>query len=410
MQKSIPPSPPSSPPDFPNQVPSSSSQEQEEEHLVTFSPNDPSDPRNFPPWRKWLIVASITLVDLTVSFGASGYSPATSKLTEHFGVSAEIGTLGLSLYVLGLALGPMSLGPLSEYYGRTPLYILPYGTFLLFLIGTAVVQSIEAFLVLRFFSGLFASVTIANFGGTIADLWPRESVGPAMYVFLWAAVCGSPMGFFLMSFVAEGHGWRTVFWALVGICGGSWVLMVLTLLPFNNETRHSVLLRRKAEKLNKREGSGGRYVVTEEMKAKDLRQLFAVTLSRPFRFLGTESIVVFCALYNGFLYGLSFLFNGAFTLVYGEMGYGFDIRGVGLTFLGLVVGISLGPFVSILQEKHYQKAIRMEEEVMNEEGGTLKVKYKPEARVQQGKVAGITLPISLFWFAWTSPPEYDIHW
>jgi len=31
-----------------------------------------------------------------------------------FGVSAEAGTLGLSLYVLGLAWGPMSLAPLSE--------------------------------------------------------------------------------------------------------------------------------------------------------------------------------------------------------------------------------------------------------------------------------------------------------
>lgn len=96
------------------------------ETTITFLPNDPKDPRNFPIWRKWSIVASITLVDLTVSFGASGHSPATTKLVEDFGVSSELGTLGLSLYVLGLALGPMSLGPLSEYYGRTPLYILPY--------------------------------------------------------------------------------------------------------------------------------------------------------------------------------------------------------------------------------------------------------------------------------------------
>lgn len=379
------------------------------EQLVTFSHSDPKDPRNFPSWRKWTIVASITLIDLTVSFGASGYSPATEKVVSYFGVGSEIGTLGLSLYVLGLALGPMSLGPLSEYYGRTPLYILPYGTFLLFLIGTALVQNITGFLLLRFLSGLFASVTIANFGGTIADLWPREQVGPAMTIFLWAAVCGSPMGFFLMSFVAENHGWRTVFWALTGICGASWVIMVCVLVPFGNETRHSVLLRRQAGKLNKR-SDGKQYIVPEEMRAKTVKQLFGVTLRRPFLFLSTELIVVFCALYNGFLYGLSFLFNGAFSLVYGEMGYGFDIRGVGLTFLGLVVGISMGPLISILQERHYQKEIRIDGAERFEDGGHLKVKYKPEARVQQGKVAGITLPISLFWFAWTSPPQYNIHW
>ena len=55
------------------------------------------------------------LIDLTVSFTASGFSPASKKFAKDFGVSAEVGTLGLSLCVLGFALGPMTLAPLSEY-------------------------------------------------------------------------------------------------------------------------------------------------------------------------------------------------------------------------------------------------------------------------------------------------------
>jgi hypothetical protein len=34
-----------------------------------------------------------------------------------FGVSGVVGTLSLGLYVLGVALGPMTLTPLSEYLG-----------------------------------------------------------------------------------------------------------------------------------------------------------------------------------------------------------------------------------------------------------------------------------------------------
>ena len=75
-------------------------------------------------------------------------------------MSSEVTTLGLSLYVLGLALGPMTLAPLSEYYGRSPIYIISYGIFLLFLMATALVQSLGGFLVLRIISGLFSSVTI----------------------------------------------------------------------------------------------------------------------------------------------------------------------------------------------------------------------------------------------------------
>ena len=83
--------------------------------LVTFPPGDPENPRNWPTWRKWSIVIAIALIDLTVSFTASGFSPATKKFAKDFGVSSEVSTLGLSLCVLGFALGPMTLAPLSEY-------------------------------------------------------------------------------------------------------------------------------------------------------------------------------------------------------------------------------------------------------------------------------------------------------
>ena len=83
--------------------------------LVTFPPGDPENPRHWPAWRKWSIVIVIMLIDLTVSFTASGFSPAAKKFAKDFGVSAIVGTLGLSLCVLGFALGPMTLAPLSEY-------------------------------------------------------------------------------------------------------------------------------------------------------------------------------------------------------------------------------------------------------------------------------------------------------
>ncbi|KAK7539721.1 uncharacterized protein J3D65DRAFT_619589 [Phyllosticta citribraziliensis] len=77
--------------------------------IAHFSPDDPEDPRNWPRWKKWLMIGPILLIDLSVSWAASGYSPASHKFAEDMGVSTEVATLGLSLYVLGLAFGPMSL-------------------------------------------------------------------------------------------------------------------------------------------------------------------------------------------------------------------------------------------------------------------------------------------------------------
>ena len=130
--------------------------------VVQFPPGDKENPRNWPAWRKWSIIAIIVPIDLTVSWGASAFSPAQTDFEKDFKVSAEVGTLGLSLYVLGLAFGPMTLAPLSEYFGRSAIYVVSYGVFLLFLVGTALVNNLGGFLVLRLLSGLFSSVTIGK--------------------------------------------------------------------------------------------------------------------------------------------------------------------------------------------------------------------------------------------------------
>lgn len=360
--------------------------------VVHFSPGDLEDPRNWPRWKKWLLIGPIVLIDLSVSWGASGFSPASARFADDFGLPSGMGALGLSVYVLGLAFGPMTLAPLSEYYGRSPVYIYAYFIYLCLLAASAVSPSLAVFLPVRLLSGYFASVTIANFGGTIADLYHPHDTGPAMSWYLWAATCGSPTGFFLMSFVAQNRGWRDVFWALLGICGSLWVIMTASLL-YCGETRHSILLAERAKEARMMNGDTN-LVLPDSLKKRSVKELFTVALARPFRFLGTEAIILCAALYNGYLYGLSFLFNTAFALVFGQ-GHGFDTIGVGICFLGIVCGISLGPIVNIWQERYYQARV-------HDSGG----KNVPEARVGPiPKLAAILFPISLFCFAVTSSPS-----
>ena len=279
--------------------------------------------------------------------------------------------------------------PLSEYFGRLPVYIISYGLSLPFLVGSALAPNLSGFLVMRFLCGLFQSVTIANLGGTIADLYHGHHTGYPMSVFLWAAVSGSSIGYFLMAFAAQYRPWYDVFWALLGISGSCWIIMSICIW-YCGETRHSVLLRRRAAKLRKQTGDDS-IDVPEEYRRKSFKDLLIVTQTRPFRFLATELIILLGALYNGYLYGLSFLLNGAFTLVFGPHGHGLDTLQIGLCFLGIAGGVTIGPFTNIIQELYYQRRVR------RANGANV-----PEARIFLGKIAAITFPISLFWFAWTT--------
>lgn len=87
---------------------------QHDAEIVRFTENDSENPRNWSSLKKWSILLPIILIDLSVSFGASCYSPVSKKFMKDMHVSEEVSILGLSLFVLGLAFGPMTLAPLSE--------------------------------------------------------------------------------------------------------------------------------------------------------------------------------------------------------------------------------------------------------------------------------------------------------
>ena len=64
-------------------------------------PNDPYHAQNWPMKKKLPVAIVLGYVTLTAAFGSSIFSAAIGSVAEHFGVSQEVGILGVSLYVLG---------------------------------------------------------------------------------------------------------------------------------------------------------------------------------------------------------------------------------------------------------------------------------------------------------------------
>lgn len=77
--------------------------------IVEFLPEDPLNPQNWPGSRKWLCVAVVAIATLGVSYCTSAYLSALPQLRDYFHVSDQIITLGLSFFILGFALGELSL-------------------------------------------------------------------------------------------------------------------------------------------------------------------------------------------------------------------------------------------------------------------------------------------------------------
>jgi MFS family permease len=137
-------------------------------------------------------------------------------MIKDFDTSTEIVTLGISLFVLGFAIGPLFWGPLSELYGRQILYFGTYAMLTAFNAGAAASQSIQTLIILRFLAGAFGSSPLTNAGGIIADMFPANQRGLAMAIFAAAPFLGPTASSLNCKvntpnanrFIARADGWR----------------------------------------------------------------------------------------------------------------------------------------------------------------------------------------------------------
>lgn len=112
------------------------------------------------------------------------FAPGADSLIDEFHVdNSVLATLAVTIYVLGFSLGPLVLAPMSELYGRLPIYHLSNVLYLGFTIGRALSTDIAMFLVLRFICGCAASVPMTVGGGTVADLIHESKRGKPMALF-----------------------------------------------------------------------------------------------------------------------------------------------------------------------------------------------------------------------------------
>lgn len=68
--------------------------------------------------------------------------------------NAIVGSMTVSIYLLGYVVGPVFVGPLSEIYGRKPVLTVANVFFCLWQIGCALAPNIETFIIARFFAGV----------------------------------------------------------------------------------------------------------------------------------------------------------------------------------------------------------------------------------------------------------------
>ncbi|KAH7235987.1 major facilitator superfamily domain-containing protein [Fusarium tricinctum] len=378
--------------------------------------NDTSCPRSLNKMRKWVIVTIVASASFCVyvfpsdissprhmlksqdrTAASSIYALTYEQMEAEFGNSREVSILGLSLFVVGIGLGPMFLSPLSEFYGRRPIYLVSWSMYVVWIIPQAVAQNIETVLVSRFLDGFAGSAFLAVSGGTVGDLFTMNDIQAPMLMFSIAPFIGPSIGPLIGGFINYNVDWRWTHYVLL-IWAFILGLAIAFLVP---ETYHPILLRNKARHIRKETGDERWKAPTEKVQ-KSAISAIGRSLLRPFQLLIFEPMCLNLCILSAIVLGILYLFFGAFPLVFRNI-YGFNLWQTGCSFLGILVGMLAAAGLDPVWHRNRNNLVRKLSEETGIEGSS-----QPEFRLPPAIVGGLLVPVGIFMFGWSCYPW--VHW
>ncbi len=145
------------------------------------------------------------------------YLPVMPEMAGYFHTSPSLVAMSLTTAMVGLALGQLLIGPLSDKYGRRPLLLLSLALFVVASVGCVFSRNIGVFNALRLFQGVGGAGCIVLSKGIPTDLYSGRQL--LSFLALLGAINGvAPVaGPVVGGAVAQIDGWRGVFVMLMVI-------------------------------------------------------------------------------------------------------------------------------------------------------------------------------------------------
>ena len=233
----------------------------------------------------------------------------------------------VSIWELGEVFGPLIIAPLSELYGRLPIYHVANILFVLSSAAAAKSQSINILIACRFLLGLTVASTTLN-SCIVGDMFKEESRGRALAMMGMTPAIAPVLGPAVGGYISEYLGWRWTFWVITIATGA----FELCFLATYRESYKVTILERKARHLRMETGNGllrSRYDTGLSGFA-----LLSSLIVRPFKLLFASPVVILVSVCGAFAISYTYVIITSISGIY-EAGYLFQQGLLGLTYLGL---------------------------------------------------------------------------
>lgn len=156
-------------------------------------------------------------------------TPTLPGLPAALGTTRETAQLTFSLYLFGIAVSQLLLGPLADWFGRRPMILIGLGTYVVASIAAEFAPNIETLIVARLAQSFGASAGLALGRTMIRDQYDLGASASIIGYVTMAMTIAPMIAPILGARLDEAFGWRAIF-AFCAIAGaGSFMIAVLRL-------------------------------------------------------------------------------------------------------------------------------------------------------------------------------------
>lgn len=163
------------------------------------------------------IVALLVLVSAMPPLGTAAYLAGLPMAAADLGVSTGAAQWTLTVYVLGMALGQLAIGPLSDKIGRRRPLLIGITAFVVFSVSVAFAPTLQIMLWLRFFQGVSASTGMVLGRAIVHDVVQGDQAARILNLITAAGLIVPAVAPLLGSAVLAFADWRAIFLVLAGL-------------------------------------------------------------------------------------------------------------------------------------------------------------------------------------------------
>lgn len=261
--------------------------------------------------------------------------------------SKSASVLLVTIWELGEAAGPLFIAPLSEVYGRYPVFNVTNVLFITATVLAALSQSTPLFIAARALTGLAVASNVLN-PSIVGDMFISEQRGSPMSLLLLAPLIGGAIGPAIAGAVAQSLGWRWVVW-MSAILAGACELVFLTCF---RETYKVPILLRRAAKLRRETGNTALRTAFDSDSDGSAKK-FRSSIMRPATVFFGSGVLQVLSLFGSFVFTYFYIMSTTLPDIL-ERFYGLSPAAVGSIFL-FFSKLAISPLSKEKRKGHHKK-------------------------------------------------------